>query len=616
MSLLMDALKKAAQSKQQQNHHVANASVEHEINVNVFTDGNAALSLDNEQNHLSVQQDGDVSELLLDSEALEKELASIMAGSHAQNESIEIENSLGKKVEDHLVGNHLSLQLNLIDDHTIQESSSTVSGLMMADDVNDGLSFTVIEDAGHNQIDTHIMPVFGEDTTAESTPLEDSSTHAVPLPVENALALHHNHNEKNEVETKSIEVPQGDKKTKVMADPAGPIKRATADRLLQAGKQPAATQKNNYRLYGLLVSLIMAVIGLGGGYVYYELNASSFTPGLALPTAMDLKNRAPLLAVETIVDAQAESPLTSSQTEESLQEHRSVESIQPKKVIVVPKKISPKISTPRQTITSITPKTVVRQSTSEVSTAKKSSPKQTAVTPDQKTTSKKSVSAVVPKIKRREQHIADSAAATHSIKNESVDSTHQLLLNGYNAYQRGDDVTARRSYLAVLQRENKNRDAMLGLAAIALREKNYVIAQDYYTRLLRVNSSDNVARGGLVSLLGELAPLQAESELKVLLSEDSGAAYLHFVLGNIYVSQSRWADAQQAFFKSYSADSSNADYAYNLAVSLDFLGEHKAALSYYREALILAERKTVSFDLSAVKNRIHRLLRIVGGSFE
>ncbi len=479
MSLLMNALQKSVQGKQQQDHH-------------------------------SAKQTGKVAEPLLDSEALEKELESIMAASHERSQSVEIESQPEEKIANSLDNTHLSLALNLIDDTTVQEQTS--------------------------QIEEGIPSTFQR-------------------PVENTL-LRHNNDGKPAAEARPTETLQDemlhDKSATVTVNSADAVNRATADHLLQAGKQPVARQKNKYRGYGLLALVVILVVGIGGGYVYYELNARSFTPVFASPSSIDLSNSAPLLALATMVDDMpTENPFVSLQ------------------------------------------KTEVKQSTADISSVKKAFIRQ--------------------ETKPVKQKISGLIASTVAIKRERPDSIHTLLLAGYNAYQRKDMVIAHTYYRTVLQRKNKNRDAMLGLAAIALREKNHTIAQDYYTRLLRVNPSDSVARGGLVSLLGELAPLQAESELKILLNQEPGAAYLHFTLGNIYVSQSRWADAQQAFFNAYSAGRDNADYAYNLAISLDFLGEHKTALNYYREALTLAERSTMGFALSAVENRIHRLLRIVGG---
>ena len=85
------------------------------------------------------------------------------------------------------------------------------------------------------------------------------------------------------------------------------------------------------------------------------------------------------------------------------------------------------------------------------------------------------------------------------------------------------------------------------------------------------------------------------------------AAVLHFALGNVYAGESRWAEAQQAYFRAVSSDPGNADYAFNLAVSLDHLNQNKHAADYYRRALALAARGPAGFDRQRATNRLREL---------
>ena len=102
-------------------------------------------------------------------------------------------------------------------------------------------------------------------------------------------------------------------------------------------------------------------------------------------------------------------------------------------------------------------------------------------------------------------------------------------------------------------------------------------------------------------------PLAAESRLKTLLATDPGAHVLNFALGNQLAQQGRWAEAQQQYFKAYAADPENADFAYNLAVSLDHLRQPRQALEYYRRAVSLAEKRAAGFDLEAARARVAQL---------
>ncbi len=182
-----------------------------------------------------------------------------------------------------------------------------------------------------------------------------------------------------------------------------------------------------------------------------------------------------------------------------------------------------------------------------------------------------------------------------------------LVEQGYQALQRNDLAAARESYQKALTREPNNRDALLGLAAVDVRNGQLESADFRYRKLLEIDPRDSQAVAGLVALRGRLDPVASESRLKTLIAGQPEAAHLHFSLGNQYAHQSRWNEAQAAFFKAYSIDPENADYAFNLAVSLDQLRQKKAALDYYQRALALVDKRAASFDPSRARLRVQEL---------
>ena len=184
-----------------------------------------------------------------------------------------------------------------------------------------------------------------------------------------------------------------------------------------------------------------------------------------------------------------------------------------------------------------------------------------------------------------------------------------LVERAFESYQRGDLAGARDAYLQVLQREPLNRDALLGMAAIDVRSRSFDAAGARYIKLLELDPRDVDAQTGLMALRGQVDPAQSESRLKTLIATNPDSAQLHFALGNLYAQQARWADAQAAFFKAYSGDSENADFAYNLAVSLDQLRQKSPALQYYQRAIALAANRPVSFEPAQVTIRIQELQR-------
>ena len=187
---------------------------------------------------------------------------------------------------------------------------------------------------------------------------------------------------------------------------------------------------------------------------------------------------------------------------------------------------------------------------------------------------------------------------------------HPQVSSGYAAYQAGDLAKARTEYQQVLREESANRDALLGLAAIEMRAQRYDLSQGYYQRILQADPRDPYAQAGLLALRSEqLDPVLVESRVKSLLAADREANVLYFTLGNQYAQQGRWAEAQQAYFKAFATDPDNADYAFNVAVSLDQLRQPKLALEYYRRALALAEKRSASFSLEVARARAQQLSR-------
>ena len=191
------------------------------------------------------------------------------------------------------------------------------------------------------------------------------------------------------------------------------------------------------------------------------------------------------------------------------------------------------------------------------------------------------------------------------------DPTYVRLDRAYQAFQSGDYEQARELYRQVLARDPRNRDALLGMGAIATARGESQQAQTIYRRVLSQNPGDRVATaaiGNLGASVGVAVP-EGEARLKQALAQDPGASYLHFSLGNLYASQRRWSEAQQAYFNAYRTDSRNADYAFNLAVSLDRLGKPRQALEFYRRALETAETagRQSAFSAEAVRTRIQIL---------
>jgi tetratricopeptide (TPR) repeat protein len=206
--------------------------------------------------------------------------------------------------------------------------------------------------------------------------------------------------------------------------------------------------------------------------------------------------------------------------------------------------------------------------------------------------------------------VAATPEATISSRRAAPPQIHPKVQTAYAAYLKGDFSAARAGYEEALREQPTNRDALLGVAAIDVRTGRLEVAEATYLRLLHLDPRDAHAQAGLIALrASRLDPLSTESRVKSMLAADPEAHVLHFTLGNQLAQQGRWAEAQQEYFKAFAANPENADFAYNLAVSLDHLRQGKLALEYYQRAITLAESRGASFNVAAARQRAAQLER-------
>ena len=209
---------------------------------------------------------------------------------------------------------------------------------------------------------------------------------------------------------------------------------------------------------------------------------------------------------------------------------------------------------------------------------------------------------------------APQVSEVNIVRNQTRARVAAALAAGYESFQRGAADEAQIHYARALQMDEHNRDALLGLAAVAVKQGGNQRALQMYRALLRMNPRDSVAAAALSSLPGAGSARARESELKVLLHNDPHAAELHFALGTLYGGERRWAEAQAAFFEAHKRDGGNPDYLFNLAVSLDHMNKIALAEDYYDEALRAANGRAASFDLDAARDRIGELREARGGN--
>ncbi len=208
---------------------------------------------------------------------------------------------------------------------------------------------------------------------------------------------------------------------------------------------------------------------------------------------------------------------------------------------------------------------------------------------------------------RTEEPLPESANARFLRPTTPRAAADQTLDAAYKAWQGDRLEEARRLYEQVLHGDSRNVDALLGLAAIATRQGQSERAQQWYQRVLEADPSEVTAQAALINLRAQTDGGQSESRLRMLLAGQPESAPLHFSLGNVFARQQRWKDAQQAYFQAYALEPDNADYLFNVAVSLDHLHQDKLAAQYYRMALGAAEKGRGTFDRDQAFRRVTEL---------
>lgn len=200
----------------------------------------------------------------------------------------------------------------------------------------------------------------------------------------------------------------------------------------------------------------------------------------------------------------------------------------------------------------------------------------------------------------------DEPAQISVIRSAAAGKRDDQVYAAYQAYRAGNREDARYGYEQVLRSDPDNRDAMLGLAACAVRDGDTRTAASMYRRIIQAFPRDVLSRAALIGLQRDR---QGEPVIRELLAGQPDNPFLHLVLGQLLAGQARWAEARQVFYEARRIDPANPVYTLNLAVSLDRLGQRDQALAYYRATLKLVEQDASDLNIRPVIRRIQSLRR-------
>ncbi|MBN2864500.1 MAG: tetratricopeptide repeat protein [Thiotrichales bacterium] len=189
------------------------------------------------------------------------------------------------------------------------------------------------------------------------------------------------------------------------------------------------------------------------------------------------------------------------------------------------------------------------------------------------------------------------------------------IQKAYTALYAGDLTAANQSFKSVLSNEPDNISALSGFAATQAQLGNEPEAIKYYQKVLSLDANNLHAFEAMISIIGDsLNGNEWKDEIKRVLKIHSDSAVLNYALGNFYAKESDWKAAQIYYFDAYALDNQNADYLVNLAVSLDHLGQYGLAEKYYTLALVNASSQSLNFDDLPIKQRLVVLRQYIGAN--
>ena len=200
----------------------------------------------------------------------------------------------------------------------------------------------------------------------------------------------------------------------------------------------------------------------------------------------------------------------------------------------------------------------------------------------------------------------DAGVVTRSTRETVDDLAFASVALAYAAFQRGDMTAAEKNYRDALDIAANHPDALLGLAAVLQESGRIAESATYYARVLELDPASDIAAAALISMNDRATHQDAIATLKSLLQRYPDSAYLRYVLGVRYLDSGLWPEASVAFRAAHDADPANADYSYNLAISLERQGETSAAVRYFERALATVDGNS-DFDVAAVRRHIDEI---------
>lgn len=180
--------------------------------------------------------------------------------------------------------------------------------------------------------------------------------------------------------------------------------------------------------------------------------------------------------------------------------------------------------------------------------------------------------------------------------------------------QQNDLISAIEILSDLLYKQPNDIEVLMLYGSTLLRKGDIKSAAEFFDRAIIIDPSNETARALHLMTISDLSSDGRVNELRRLHAQNPMNHFLTHELGKALALIGDWQEASYFFRQaldtalSKSAISGiNPDYPYNLAVSLEQVGMHEAAIDYYRDAINYARLNIHSFDLEQAHQRVRTL---------
>ena len=166
------------------------------------------------------------------------------------------------------------------------------------------------------------------------------------------------------------------------------------------------------------------------------------------------------------------------------------------------------------------------------------------------------------------------------------------------AHQSGEVATAKKLYLLELNRASANaHDALFNLGHIEMQSSNFILAADYFSKAIAINSKDAATftnAGICYSLVGdlELAKKYLGASLELDPTNVQATMHLAVTLSRLGLVDEAVAQLEKAIL----IYPNNTDLLINAALALTEVGRHKEALKYFEKTIQNAPNDAVALS--------------------